>query len=83
MLEQQPDRVAYTAEDPLPEDERASFYRGLEDFVERERQSARDEVWRRYEEIPLVQLKYRENVILDLMPLGRQSHPHYTVGRKF
>lgn len=77
VLAQQPDKVTYTATAPLPEDERTSFYRELEDFVERERQSARDEAWRRYEEIPLAQLKYREDLILDLMPLGRKSHPHY------
>lgn len=77
VLSHHPDKVTYTATAPVPEDERTLFYRGLEGFVERERQSARDEAWRRYEEIPLAQLKYREDLILDLMPLGRQSHPHY------
>jgi len=77
VLAEQPSEVTYTAETPLPSDEWNSFYRGLEDFVERERQSARDEAWRRYEEIPLERLKYREDLILDLMPLGSQSHPHY------
>lgn len=79
VLTQLPDKVSYTATAPLQGDERATFYDGLENFVERERKSARDEAWRRYEEIPLTQLKYRENLILDLMPLGRQSHPHYDV----
>lgn len=79
VLEQQPSEVTYTAEVPLPDDEIVPFYRSLENFVERERQSARDEAWRRYEEIPLDQLKYREDLILDLIALGRRSHPDYVL----
>lgn len=77
VLARHPDKITYTAETPLPSGERDSFYRGLKDFVERERQSARDEAWRRYEDIPLTRLKYREDLILDLIPLGSQTHPHY------
>jgi len=77
VLTKRPDKVTYNAEEPLSADEKESFYTELEKFVEREQESAKEEAWRRYEEIPLAQLKYREDVILDLTPLGQQSHPHY------
>ena len=77
ILEQRPSGVTYTAEAPLPDDKADTYYRGLKDFVERERQSARDEAWRRYETIPLSRLKYREDLILDLMALGSRHHPDY------
>lgn len=79
VLSQQPTKATYTAEAPLSNNERDTLYTELSEFVDREQESAKDEAWRRYREIPLEQLKYRENVILDLTPLGRQSHPYYDV----
>ena len=76
VLLNRPTQTENQPTEPLPKSGQSDFYRNLKQFVEQEQQSAQDEAWRRYETIPLDRLKYKENVILDLVSLGTQSNPH-------
>lgn len=76
VLLHRPERTEFTPEYPIPESNTAGYYRDLDDFVERERESAREESWRRYDEIPLEQLRHSENVILNLTEIGSRHNPH-------
>lgn len=77
VLDEEPEEVSYEAEHPLTEDEINSYYQTLTDFVQRERQSARDEGWRQYETIPLPQLASQKNAIPELIALGTNHHPDF------
>lgn len=76
-LQNRPPTRAHSAETTIEKQEMAAYYRGLEGFVEKERQAARDRGWHTYKTIPLWQLEEQKKVIPDLVSLGTQFHPRF------
>ena len=77
VLDHKPQIVTYEPETSFDDSDIRPYYRELMSFVEQEKQSASSEAWRRYETVPLTQLKYTESVILDLVVVGTQNHPDH------
>lgn len=69
--------LTYTANKPLDSTEETEYYQELDQFLEFEREAAREEAWRRFEHNTASGLAYQNQAIPELMSIGKQHHPGY------
>lgn len=72
-----PSERRHTAKNPLSRPERSRYYDDLYEFLELERDAAKEHAWGQYESNSASELAHRRRAIPDLMSIGKQSHPDY------
>lgn len=69
--------MVHTADNPLDLSEKTEYYQDLNQFLESEREAAREEAWKQFENNTASKLAYQNQAIPDLMSISKQYHPDY------
>jgi hypothetical protein len=69
--------IVHTAHNPLDSSEETEHYQDLNQFLEFEREAAREESWKQFENNTASGLAYQNQAIPELMSISKQHHPDY------
>lgn len=67
----------YTADSPLDSTEEEEYYQDINQFLEFEREAAREEAWERFKNNTASALTYQNQAVPELISLGKRHHPEY------